>query len=619
MAETVRVEPQAGEIRAELERIVQSEQFSSARRLRSFLEFVVNSALEGTEAKEAVIGVEVYGRDATYNPKTDSIVRAEASRLRAKLREYYDGPGQADPVVIELPKGSYVPAFHPRQQAAAPEPSAPVEVRKRNRLPAIAAALLLAAGVGWWAWPRIFPQAAIAVMPLRVLGKDPIVNPLVETLTSHLTQTLLATRSWRVAGLAPQLDLAGSDQVLAPLRRDLKADVVLTGSIRALEKQNARLTLELINVADGYLIWRESSDWTLTHLTESQKVVARAAVDAFTQKYTGRPAPSSNRAYAEARAAWSTYSTPGLEQSIVHFQKAIEADPNFAAAWAGMADAYVRLADDVADLDTHDKVEAARKAATRAIELDPGNAEAHSALGRIYFSKDFDFAAAREHLSRAVASDPTRVWPNVTYSQLLTVNGDFDQALEVIRDARSRLPALPQLMAQEGSVFFLAHKFEKMEALGREVVAAEPESTIGHWLVGLSLELRGKVKEAIAEYQAGLRLTVRENHRILCALSHAYGLAGERAKALETRSKFLPNPDAKPSRYTLAYCAALTEVGLGQKDEAFRWLQVGFQVRDNSMPFFASDARFDPLKSDPRYRELVTAVLRPKPGTYQLH
>ena len=131
-------------------------------------------------------------------------------------------------------------------------------------------------------------------------------------------------------------------------------------------------------------MWRESNDWPLRQVAESQSISAQAAVAALTQKYTGRAAPTQYRTYAQAREFWSTFTPAGLEQSIPLFHKVIEIDPHFAPAWAGLADVNVRLAEDASQIDTRDKVEAARRAAAKGISLDDSNAEAHGALGRIY-------------------------------------------------------------------------------------------------------------------------------------------------------------------------------------------------------------------------------------------
>ncbi len=604
----VRLTVEESGIRGQLQSVLNSEQFAAARRLSAFLEFAVTSKLAGVEVKESLIGVEVYGREATYNPKTDSIVRAEASRLRAKLREYYDGPGRSDPWIIDLPKGSYVPVFQAR-------PPAPVAVEAPGMARRIAwrrAALpvaVIAAVVGvWWAVGGPRPGPSVAIAPVRALGTDPGIQVVADSLTSHLTKVLLAARSWKVAGRIPPVELSSDSPMPPASRKDLKTDVILTGSLRPTGNRDARLTLELVNASDGYLLWHDTYDRPLQAMADTQAEMARLAVAAFTRRYTGRPEAPYNADYEQAREFWRAYTPSGLAQSIPHFQKAVRNDPKFAAAWAGMADAYIRLSDDVSDIDTRDKVEAARAAAGKALALDEANAEAHAALGRIYLYKDWDFRRGVERFQRAVALDPTRVAPQISYAQALTIVGDLQGALDAIHEARGRLPALPDVLMQEGSVYFLARKFEKMEAVGREMLAIDADNPSAFWLVGLSLEQRGKVSESIREFEAGLRAAARDDLRILCALSHAYGLLGDRKRAFEVQRKYLPDPEGPLNRFTLCYCAALTYAGLGDKDGAFRWLAKARRIHDQSLPFTPFDPRFDALRGDPRYAPLVEPV-----------
>jgi serine/threonine-protein kinase len=291
------------------------------------------------------------------------------------------------------------------------------------------------------------------------------------------------------------------------------------------------------------------------------------------------------------------------------FRQAAEADPRFAPAWAGLADANMQLAERGLE-PVAARTEDARKAALKAIALDDANAEAHATLGWILAFKDWDFHAGSRQLERAVELDPIRVFPNIYYSQALTILGNFTDAQAAVEAARARLPQIPEVLFQQGSVFFLARKYEKLEALGKELIALDPNGALGHWLVGLSLEQRGQLSGAVAEFQNGLQQAPHDL-RTLCALSHTYGVAGSRAKALETMRLFI-DPDKKElTRFTLSYCAALTYLSVGEKDTAFEWLEKARIGRDPSFPFFPHDPRFDALKSDPRFAPLAGSLQKP--------
>jgi serine/threonine-protein kinase len=270
-----------------------------------------------------------------------------------------------------------------------------------------------------------------------------------------------------------------------------------------------------------------------------------------------------------------------------------------------LAHANLELTDLSLELDTPARVEAARASARKAIALDDANAEAHLALGRIHLDRDWDFQKAVGELRRAVVLDPVSIMPTLYYSRALTIVGDLAGAEEAVSVARMRLPAIPDLLFEEGSVYFLAHKFEKMEAIGRELIALTPNRALGYWLVGISLEQRSRITEAIATFESGLREAPKDDHRTLCALGHSYALAGEQDRAMATMRRYL-YPDSKTiTRYTLAYCAALTYTALKQKDKAFEWLDRAREAKDNSFPFFPRDPRFDGLREDPRYSRLA--------------
>ena len=583
---------------------------------------MVIRSIEGqaAEIKEYLIGVEVYNRTPSYDPKADSIVRAEASRLRGKLREYYEADGKNDPIRIDLPKGSYTPVFllaHVPPSNRTPQPSSRAKFRWQWAATAVALILVAVIAVVWGPATGARRVRSIAVMPPVNLGPDRINDTLGDTLADEVISALVDSVEWKVVGRAPVKDQTGHDQMLTWLQKNLHADLVLTGSYRVGENSNVRLSMQLVDVEDGRLLWTQTYHQRLALLAESQKEWARALVGAVTEKTRN---PSSRKArnpaneqarvyYTQARELWSKYTDQTLEQSLKLFRQATQADPAFAPAWSGLADANLLLVERSVD-PVEARTADARSAAGKAIALDDSNAEAHAALGWIQAFKDWNFAEGSRQLERAVELDPLRVFPNIFYSQVLTMLGNFTDAQASVEAARARLPQIPEVLFQQGSVFFLARKYEKLEALGKELIAVDPNGPLGHWLVGLSLEQRGQVAAAIGEFKDGLKQAPKDL-RTLCALSHAYGLAGSSAKALETMRLFI-DPDLKQiTRYTLSYCAALTYVSIGQKDKTFEWLEKARIGRDASFPFLPHDPRFDPVKSDPRFKSLADSLTKP--------
>ncbi len=591
--------PSASQIRAELQRILAAPAFASARRLSGFLEYAVSAALDGEEIKETLIGVAVYGRDPSYDPKSDSIVRAEASRLRAKLREYYDSDGKQNPIRIELPKGGYQPAFH---ALAAPQPPPPPQ--RGVRLAAAALVLILLIPVLWFAIRRASPHS-IAVTPLIATGDDRTVETLRASLTAELRDALIGSGQWKVTALPHSADIAGRAE---PLQLRSNTEVVLTGTIRGGVASTVQIDLQLLNSTDGYIIWTGTYRNQVAVMAESQKDFARRIAEEIAEKFAGLPPPPRSAHYSRARELVNTGNVASVEESIRLFEQSIESDPRFSPAWAGLANANLHLADLDREKDTPQRLDRARSAARQAIALDASNAEAHAMLGQIHLDRDWDFRQAVRELRRAVELDPISITPALLYSRALSMIGDLTGAQEAISVAKARLPAIPDLLFQEGSVYFLGHKFERMEAIGRELIALAPNRTLGYWLAGLALEQRGRVKEAIAEFEHGLRRVPKDDYRTLCALGHSYGLAGDRPRALATMHRYLDTGAKTVTRYTLAYCAALTYTALKDKETAFDWLEKARTARDNSFPFFPYDPRFDTLRQDSRYARLAASL-----------
>jgi TolB-like protein/Flp pilus assembly protein TadD len=603
------------QIRTQLGRILGSVYFSNAQRSSQFLQFVVSRSIEGRaeEIKESSVGIEVYGRDpSSFDPKTDSIVRAEASRLRGKLREYYDAQGKDDPIRIELPKGSYTPLFLPNSTRSVP---APARVGFRWQWVALAAPILLAAlmAVLWGSLHAGRKSHSIAVMPPVDLGLDRKNAALGETFADEMTRALVDSTEWHVAGRAPAIDQTGRDQMLTWLQRNTSSDFVLTGSYRVGENSNVRLSLQLVDVEDGHLRWTQTFHKSVTFLAESHNEFTRSIVGEMSQATKGSPAhkaqnPSNEPAreyYVQARDLWSTYDKQNLASSLPLFRRVTQAEPGFAPAWAGLADANFRL--DGFDSLTFSRVEEARAAALKALALDESNAEAHAVLGKVLFAKDWDLRGAAMHLERAEELDPMRIVPRTYRALVLTAMGDFNAAQAEMDAGRVRLPPSPEGLFQQGSIYFLSHKYEMLEATGRELIVLEPKGAGGHWLVGLSLEQRGQAPQAIAEYKAGLDQNPKDL-RTLCALSHAYGRSGDSSLAFATAARFIDLKQTEIKRSTLSYCAALLYTSLGRKDSAFEWLERARIGRDSSMPFVNYDPRFDPLRSDPRFTAIVDSM-----------
>jgi serine/threonine-protein kinase len=274
-------------IRAELARVVGSPGFVSAGRLAPFLTFVVERALAGEPAKESVVGVEVFGRPADYDPRLDPIVRVEARRLRSRLAEYYAGPGAGDPLVIELPKGAYTPTFKTRTEVAPAETAVPLPgaaVGWARRWPwALAAAValgLVILGAVWATRRTPLSPPSVAVLPFVNLSHEASNDYFSEGLTEEIIDRLARVRGLRVVARSSSFRFKGSAQDLREVGRALDATAVVEGSVRR-AGDRLRVTAQLVNAADGFHLWSQSYARKASDVFAIQDEVARAIANAL--------------------------------------------------------------------------------------------------------------------------------------------------------------------------------------------------------------------------------------------------------------------------------------------------------------------------------------------------
>jgi adenylate cyclase len=297
------VEPTADQVREQLDRILGSEGFANADRLSRFLRYVVERTLagEGDLLKEYAVGVGVFDRDEQYDPRIDSIVRVEASRLRSKIDEYYRTRDGADPILIRLPKGSYVPVFEVRPPAipsALPGQLPQTGPLNRRRLVfGVIVATIAVAGLTAWRvglWPAAgsgTPAVAVAVLPFDVFSADPAQQLLAARLTDGVTSDLARLGTVGVVSRTTASQLTGSGRSIRELARQLGADLVLEGTVEV-KGDIVRLTGRLVDGAIDRKVWVEDFVGRSDDLRDLQHRIATAVA-----------AAAANRARAEHRPA----------------------------------------------------------------------------------------------------------------------------------------------------------------------------------------------------------------------------------------------------------------------------------------------------------------------------
>jgi TolB-like protein len=432
-----------------LERALSSPGFARSEGLSRLLRYVVERKLEGraSDLKESLIGVEVYGRKPDYDPKIDSTVRSEVARLRARLATYYANEGRADPLVIELPKGGYVPRFRQTPPSLAGlDGSAGLSEQWRGSqrwlaLALLGAAILVAAG---FLFNHQNAPIPLAVLPFANLSPDAGDEYFADGLTDEIIRNLSILDGLTVRSQTSSFTFKGKSRNLREAGRELEADYILEGSVLR-SGQQLRVNAQLVRVRDDSPVWSGRIEREVADIVRIQDEISRGIVNGLRLKLArGRrryeTSAEAYDLYLRARAS-GTQRFPGDQAVIRLFEKAVTKDPSLAPGYAGLAGSYAWWSFENPNRSDHDeKLMKMRAAAEKAIELDPLLAEAHSALGAAYARKG-QWSLAEQSLRRAIEIEPNLAMAhdNLTWFFLFPL-GRIEEA---VREARNEVKLDP--------------------------------------------------------------------------------------------------------------------------------------------------------------------------------
>lgn len=571
--------PEAEAIRAQLQRVLASAEFANAGRMRRFLELVVSDTLEGRAGglKEYTIGVSVFDRPASFDPGIDPIVRVEARRLRAKLDKYYAGDGRAEPIVIELPKGRYTPRFRHRDAAAA---GAPAESAN-----------------------------TVAVLPFQNLNPSAEAQHFCDGLTWELIHQLTRREGLSVVAWNSVSQVREPVDAKSAAAR-LKAGTLLTGSVRQ-SGDRLRIIAQLIDAGTGVYLWSETYDRRLQDIFSIQDDIARAIVSRLQGRsgaaeargaQASRYSVDAYQLYLRGRAHWNLRTAEGLLRSLDYFRRSTELDGNFALGYAGLADAYALLADYGLEPPS-EGMPASKRAATRALEIDPSLGEAHCSLAFLSAMYEWKWAEAEEHFRHALALNPGYATAHHWLGTDLLANlGRFEEALDEIDIARQLDPLSPVIGESRGYTLMLARRWEEAAAHFREMAVSEPSFFKVHTTLGRTLMHMGRYDEAIASLNQGRQVVGWDVPTILGAMGQAYALKGERDEAVRLLNQL---SGISRTAYVPSTSFALVHIGLGEKAKALEWLERGLENRELPMTALAVHPGYDPLRSEPAFQALL--------------
>jgi len=560
-----------------MSKLLASPTFAQAERMRRLLRFVVehNLSTPGVPLKEINIGMELYASGGDFDPRVTATVRVDATRLRTKLREYYGSDGSVDPLVIELPKGGYTPVFlDPKAPAAPPD------------------------------------EPSIAVLPFANLSPEPE-DYFSDGLTEEIIHALSSVPGLRVVARTSAFALKHRNADVRHVGQALSVGYVLEGSIRK-SNQALRVTVQLVNTADGYQLWSRRYERNVGDVFAVQDDIAREIVELLRATTGIRPptvptAPTRNfeaySLYLEGRYHLNRQTRGSLQRAIDCFQLALDQSPRYAPAFSGMAVAWLYLGV-FASRAPREAMPKAQEAAARALEIDPQNGDALSVAACVKAMFEWDWTGAEALFRKALRSQPASDLCGHMYVMFsLLPMARIDEALAALEDTRQADPLSFFVSASKGAVLLMARRPAEAEPDYRRALELDPDFWRAIIGLGRCHEAKGHFDEAIACFERA-RVVSDSVPTAIGALGHAYALSG-RPEAARALLRELDSMTA--SRYVSSYGRTLILLGL-RDDEVFHWLDRSYEERASWLLYLGLDPRFDHLRADPRFQKLLNGM-----------
>jgi TolB-like protein/Tfp pilus assembly protein PilF len=461
------------------------------------------------------------------------------------------------------------------------------------------------------------PAKSIAVLPFENLSRDPDNAYFTEGVQDEVITRLAKIADLKVISRTSTQGFKSSPDNLQQIAKQLAVATLLEGTVQK-ASDRVRVNVQLINAADNAHLWSESFDRKLTDIFAVESEIANMIADKLQAKLTGaekhaintRPTddPVAYQLYRKGRYFWNKRTANDFKTAITYFQQAIDKDPGFALAYAGLADVYV-LQSGFAAASPKESLPKAKAAAQKALELDNTLSEAHTSLAQTLFAYDFNFVEANHEFQRAIELNPNYATAHQWYAESgLASIGRFDEAIAEIKHALELDPLSVIINADVGTVLCSARRYDEAIEQLRKTLEMDPGFYYARWNLGQALEMKGLIKEAMAEYEKAVALN--DDPLPLALLGRLYAKIGRRDEALKILERLR---QTSAQRYASPYNFAVIYMGLGQKSEAIHLLEKAYDERDGyDIAFIKTDPFLDPLRGEPQFEALVQKVFAPK-------
>ena len=461
------------------------------------------------------------------------------------------------------------------------------------------------------------PAKSIAVLPFDNLSRDPDNAFFTEGVQDEILTRLAKVADLKVISRTSTQRFKSAPSDLREIAKQLGVMHILEGSVQKSNDQ-VRVNVQLINAMTDAHLWAEIYDRKLTDIFAVESDIAKTIADTLQAKLTGSEKqmmavqPTSDTTayelYHKGRSFWEKRSGDNIPKAIAFYDQAIAHDPNYALAYAGLANAYALLPYYYPPASRNDSLGKAREAANKALALDSKLAEAHAALGKLDFFQ-LDLAGAVHEYQRAIELKPNYATAHQWYgNDALVSYGRFDEAIAEGKRAVELDPLSPVINSDLGITLYLARRYADSIAQFKKALAIDPTFFYAHYNLGIVLQLEGDLAGAIAEYEKAKQLS--NDPFTIALLGAAKGLAGDKPAAEQTLKEL---DQIAQSQEVDDYSRALVYLGLNNKEEALRLLNRTFETGDgSSLTWIKVDPLLDPLRGDPRFEALVQKIIAPK-------
>ena len=453
---------------------------------------------------------------------------------------------------------------------------------------------------------------SLAVLPLESLSGDASQDYFADGMTDALITDLGQISALRVISRTSVMTYKRVRKPLPEIARALNVEAVVEGTVLR-SGERVRITAQLIQVPDEKHLWAQSYEGDLKDTLALQNRVARAIAEQIQATLNpeeeaalkkSRPVnPEAYEAYLKGRYFWNKRTREGLVKAAEYFRHAIDTDPNYAKAYSGLADSYALSGDwEYGIFSPEDAFPRAKAAATKALALDDDLSEAHASLAFIQDLYDWDWASAEKEYKRALSLNPGYATAHQWYAAHLMVMGRNGEAIAELKRAESLDPLSLIISADLADVLCIAHFYDESVRQSQMAIEMDPNFAVAHYLLGQALEQKHKHDEAIAEFRIAIELS-GGNTAFESNLANAYAVSGRKEQAM----KILKDLESRQSQNSSTDASiALIYVGFGDNDRAMIWLNKAYQARFN--PSILMRPVFDPLRSDPRFEDLLHRI-----------